>query len=244
MIAGDSTQSFSTLVFSYRESRKLKKGDKVNLMSRKGEVLAQGRVQDPFIEDGSPLYKVEVPSHLIWDARSIIAVGEKTDVQNAEELFEERGTRVEVQIQGDVRRVLEGQNVSVSLFEIGMARPNDVLICEDGSCGLCQIEVDGVRKYACQTTQHHGMSIRFTRDHGPSSELCPCQGIKREDFEASIAAASPDTIEALTQVSEVGQGKCHGLLCKKSWVRTAEGLGVGNSRYADWRFPWVDWIFK
>jgi ferredoxin len=245
MIAGDASQSFTTLVFTYRESKVLKKGEKVGLLSRKGELLAQGRVLDLFIEDGSPLYKVEVPSHLVWDVRSILAVGEKQELQNAEELFEERGTRIEVQIQGDVRRVREGQNVSVSLFEIGMARPNDILICEDGACGLCQIEVDGVRKFACQTTQHQGMSIRFTRDHRPSSEICPCQGIKTEDFESVISSTRPDSIEALTQVCEVGQGKCHGLLCKKSWVRQAGELGVGGTdRYADWRFPWVDWLFK
>ena len=244
LIAGDATESFTTLVFTYRETRKLKKGDRVGLLSRKGEMLAQGRVLDLFIEEGSPLYRVEVPSHLVWEARSILAVGEKQDLENAEELFEERGTRVEVQIQGDARRVREGQNVSVALFEIGLARPNDILICEDGSCGLCQIEVDGVRKYACQTTSHQGMNIRFTRDHGPSSELCPCQGIKSEVFQATLLSTKPDTMEALTQVSDVGQGKCHGLLCKKSWVRQAQSLGTLGTRFADWRFPWVDWIFK
>lgn len=244
MIAGDATQSFSTLIFTYRERKKLKKGDKVGLLSRKGDLLAQGRVLDLFIEDGSELYKVEVPSHLIWDARSIIAIGEKQAIQDADELKEERGTRIEVQIQGDVRRVREGQNVSVSLFEIGMARPNDILICEDGSCGLCQIEVDGVRKYACQSTSHQGMSIRFTRDHTPSSELCPCEGVSAEEFASTVTLTKPDTLEAVTQISTVGQGKCHGLLCKKSWVRSAEQLGVTQTRFTDWRFPWVDWIFK
>jgi ferredoxin len=244
MIAGDGSQSFTTLVFTYRESKILKKGDKVGLLSRRGELLAQGRVLDLLIEDGSPLYKVEVPSHLIWDARSIIAVGEKQELQNAEELKEERGVRVDVQIQGDIRRVREGQNVSVSLFEIGMARPNDILICEDGACGLCQIDVDGVRKFACQTTSHQGMSIRFTRDHRPSSEICPCEEIKTEEFESVVTSTRPESIEALTQVCGVGQGKCHGIICKKSWVRRAGELGVATERYADWRFPWVDWIFK
>jgi hypothetical protein len=171
-------------------------------------------------------------------------VGEKSEVQNADDLYEERGSRVEVQIQGSARRVREGQNVSVSLFEIGMARPNDILICEDGSCGLCQIEIDGVRRFACQSTQHQGMSIRFTRDHTPSSELCPCQAISLPDFESTLSAQRPDTLEAVTQISGVGQGKCHGLVCKKSWVRAAESRGVVSDRYADWRFPWMDWIFK
>jgi ferredoxin len=243
MFAGDTTQSFTTLIFTYREQNKLKKADKVNLLNRKGEILAQGKVLDLFIEDGTELYKVEVPSHLIWDARSVAPVGNKPEVRNADDLYAEKGTRIEVQIQGHSRRVREGQNVSVSLFEIGMARPNDILICEDGACGLCQIEVDGIRKFACQTTQHQGMSIRFTRDHGASSELCPCEGINSEDFKAKILATKPDTFEAITQVSQVGQGKCHGLLCKKSWVRSAAEVGLLTARYSDWRFPLVDWIF-
>jgi hypothetical protein len=125
-----------------------------------------------------------------------------------------------------------------------MARPNDILICEDGACGLCQIEVDGIRKYACQTTQHQGMSIRFTRDHEPSSELCPCHGISREALDSIITGSKPDTVEAITQVCDVAQGKCHGLLCRKSWIRLSEQWNVGDGRYIDWRFPWVDWIFK
>ena len=164
--------------------------------------------------------------------------------EDAKVLYEEGGTRVEIQIQGDVRRVREGQLVSSALFEIGMSRPNDVLICEDGSCGLCQIEVDGVRQFACETTVHQGMTIRFTRAHEQSSELCPCSGVTTEAFKATCEATNPDSLEALSQLSEVGKGKCHGLICKRSWTRIASDCGVKTDRYADWSFPWVDWVFK
>ena len=247
MIEGNASQSFTTLVFPYADLPLLQKGDRVGLLSRKGEMLVQSRVLDTFIEgsgDKVTLYKVEVPSHLIWEARSIVSLAVKSELQDTEGMYREQGNRVEVQIQGNVRRVKEGQNVAVSLFESGMARPNDILICEDGSCGLCQIEVDGVRKYACETTIHQGMSIRFTREHLPSSELCPCQGITTEALSAITAATNPDTLAAITQVSEVGHGKCHGLLCKKSWARLAEADGVADTRFNDWRFPWVDWVFK
>ena len=244
MIEGDAAQSYTSVFFPFAEKPSLKKGDRVGLLSRKGEMLVQGRVLDQFLDGEIPLFKVEVPSHLIWEVRGLMPLAGAGDTQNSEEFYQERGTRVEIQIQGDSRRVREGQLASVALFEIGMARPNDILMCEDGSCGLCQIEADGIKKFACETTIHQGMSIQFTRDHPSSSELCPCQGIEVQEFCNKVETVKPDTLEALTQVIEVGQGRCHGLLCKKSWVKLAEASGIPAERFNDWRFPWVDWMIK
>ena len=244
MIEGDSTQSFTPLVFPYRERAPLKKGVRVGLLSRKGEMLANAKVLDQFLNGDVPLFKVEVPSHLIWEARGLISMTPKAEVEHADDFYHEKGERVEVQIQGDVRRVREGQLISVALFEIGMSRPNDILICEDGSCGLCQIETDGVKKFACQSTIHHGMSIRFTRDHEQSSEICPCSSITTDQLRATCMSTKPDSIEALAQVCEVGQGRCHGLLCKKSFIEVAGEAGIESARYADWAFPWTDWMLS
>jgi hypothetical protein len=51
-------------------------------------------------------------------------------------------------------------------------------------------------------------------------------------------------MEAVAQVTDVGNGKCHGILCEKSCRRIAESSGVKTERYADWSFPWMDWTFK
>lgn len=244
MIEGDASQSYTTLILPFAETPTVKKGDRVSLLSRKGEALTQGRVLDQFLDGKIPLFKVEVPSHLIWEVRSLIPMNTQGVTENANDFYEEKGARVEVMVQGDTRRVREGQLVSVALFENGIARPNDILVCEDGACGLCQIEVDGVKKFACKTTIHQGMNIRFTRDHPSSSELCPCVGILDEQLHHTIESTKPDTMEALTQVCEVGQGRCHGLLCKRSWVKLAVAAGVQASRYNDWRFPWMDWAIK
>jgi hypothetical protein len=88
------------------------------------------------------------------------------------------------------------------------------------------------------------MNVRFTRDHPSSSELCPCEGIETPAFQDRISAVKPETLEALTQVIGVGQGRCHGLLCRKSWMGLAEKAGVQVDRYHDWRFPWGDWTIK
>ena len=244
MIEGDGSQSYTTLVFPFTEKPTIKKGDRVGLLSRKGEVLTQGRVLDQFLDGKVPLFKVEVPSHLIWEVRALLPLNTKGDTEDSNDFYEEKGARVDVQIQGDHRRVREGQLVSVALFENGMARPNDILVCEDGSCGLCQIEVDGVKKFACKATIHQGMNIRFTRDHPSSSELCPCEGIGEAQLNATLNASKPDTMEALAQICDVGQGRCHGLLCKRSWVKLAESAGVQVNRFNDWRFPWMDWTIK
>jgi ferredoxin len=244
MIEGEASSSFTTLIFPIRERPTPKKGDRVSLLSRRGEVLAQSRVLDLFLEGSTPLYKVEVPSHLVWEARGVLPLEGIGEVQDSSEFYTERGTRVEVQIQDGVRRVREGQLVSVALFEIGMARPNDILMCGDGSCGLCQIESDGIKRFACETTIHQGMNIRFTRDHPSSSELCPCEGIETDTLQERMRSVKPETLEALAQSLPVGGGRCHGLLCRKSWIRLAEREGVRGDRFQDWRFPWVDWIVK
>jgi ferredoxin len=244
MIEGSGSESYTTLIFPFNEKPVPKKGDRVGLVSRKGEVLAQGRILDQFLDGEVPLFKVEAPSHLLWEARGIQPLPTIAETTDSEDFYRERGQRVEVQIHGESRRVREGQMISVALFEIGMARPNDILMCEDGSCGLCQIETDGVKKFACETTIHHGMDIRFTRDHPSSSELCPCVGILSEQLNEKIESVKPDTLEALTQVIDVCQGRCHGLLCKSSWITVSRQAGIQGERFNDWRFPWVDWAFK
>jgi ferredoxin len=260
MIEGDASGSFATLVLPVREKVTYAKGDRIALLNRKGEVLAQSRVLDAFVDDAdvnhkkdsykrnpddATLYRVEVPSHLIWEARGMVPIStQHQETTNSSEFYEEKGARVEVQIQGDVRRVRDGQNLSVALFEIGMSRPNDILICGDGSCGLCQVEVDGVKKFACETTIHQGMSIRFTRDHEQSSELCPCSSVSTEDFKKKCELNHPDSLEALFQHTDANQGRCHGLLCRKNCIRVAESQGVRSDRFVDWAFPWKEWIFK
>ena len=244
MIEGAPVESYTALVLPFAENPKPKKGDRVGLLSRKGEMLVQGRVLDQFLDGPIPLFKVEVPSHLIWEVRSMLPIGSHEEAPSADDFYQERGVRVEVQIHGESRRVREGQLVSVALFEIGMARPNDILMCEDGSCGLCQIETDGVRRFACESTIHQGMDIRFTRDHPSSSELCPCLGITQEQLKEKTESVKPETLEALTQVIEVSQGRCHGLLCKRAWVSLSRAAGIEGERYNDWRFPWVDWAIK
>lgn len=246
MFEGGHEGSFSTLILSYREKAKLSKGDKVSLINRRGEVLAASKVLDVFVDaevskGDIPLYKIEVPSHLVWDARGIIPMGMKPEVEHADDFYREVGERVEVQIQGVQRRVREGQLLSAALFEIGVARPNDILMCEDGSCGLCQIDVDGVRKLACQSTIHKGMSIRYVREHEISGALCPCKEISAEEEIARLRQSSSVSLDSAMMTSEVGKGRCHGSICREAQIRLCTQEGSVAERYVGWEFPWMDW---
>lgn len=252
MFEGGFQDSFSTLILSYREKTKLRKSEKVSLINRQGEVLATSRIIDVFVDAETergdiPLYKVEVPSHLVWDVRGIIPLALRPEVEHADDFYREQGERVEVQIEGVTRRVREGQLLSAGLFEIGVARPNDILMCEDGSCGLCQIDVDGIRKLACQCTLHRGMSIRYVRAHEASGLLCPCKGISVESETEKLQQSSRysenthASIDAAVRSSEVGTGRCHGALCGQSHLRLYRGLSTPVGRFARWDFPWTDW---
>jgi ferredoxin len=250
MMDGDQTQSFTHVILPYRDKTPLKKGDRVSLLNRRGEVLAQSKVVDLFLEGdvaqgGVPLWKVEVPIHLAWEVRGMLNLIPAGQVDHHDDLYQERGVRTEVQLQGESRRVREGQLVSVSLFEVGAARPNDILVCEDGSCGLCQVEVDGQKKFACETKIHQGMSIRFTRDHQPSGDLCPCEDISAEGVQEKITAMKPETLEALSPLTAATQGRCHGLLCRETCSRLARQCGVkADGREVHWGFPWTDWVMR
>jgi ferredoxin len=247
MLDGDLSQSFTQIILPYREISPLKKGDKVSLLNRKGEVLVQSKITDVFLEGlgGVTLFKVEVPTHLVWEVRGMVGVGGAPEVAHHDELYQERGVRTEVFVQGEARRVRDQQSVSVALFEIGAARPNDILICEDGSCGLCQVEIDGQKQFACETTVHQGMTIRFTRDHQPSSHLCPCEDISETEFRETCKAGHPETFEALAPLTTAGRGRCHGLICRLHCQEIARGCGVKtDGRAVDWAFPWSDWVIR
>lgn len=250
LLDGDQSQSFTHIVLAYREKIPLKKGDRVSLLNRKGEVLAQSKVADLFMEEsvmpeGVKLLKVEIPTHLTWEVRGVVALTGAQDVANPDDLYQERGTRTEVWVQGEARRVRDQQLVSVALFEIGAARPNDVLVCEDGSCGLCQVNIDGQKQFACQTQIHQGMNIRFTRDHQPSGHLCPCEDLSQAQLKETCQAGHPESFEALATLSSVTQGRCHGLLCRPQTFQVAQSCGVPlTGAEVDWRFPWSDWVIR
>ncbi|MBN20988.1 MAG: hypothetical protein CL678_06830 [Bdellovibrionaceae bacterium] len=246
-------QPNGTLGFSFRGKEKIKINDRVQLGNRRGQNLATGRVTH--IENEGfkyPVVHIEVPEHLLWEARGMKPSTPDDEIDDEKlmiEHFEKTASqKVEITFEGESRLVREGLSISKALFEIGYARTEDVFMCSDGSCGLCEVNVDGVKKKACQTTTRRGMVLKI-REKKLSKEnsqnntayLCPCLGITREEIIKRIENGNLQSPEAVQTAVHVGEGKCHGLICMGAFRRLLEESEIDTENWIDWRFPWFEW---
>ncbi len=254
-------RSLSELTLPAFSEKKWKPGDFGTLLNRRGESLGSARVlETPTPESPTPgssphsekaLLKLEVPSHLVWEARAIrpLKTSQTEDRAYLEAVARSAPSseKVEISVNGEKRLVRDGVQVTTALFEMGQGRFEDVLFCPDGSCGLCQILVDGVKKLACQTQIHKGMAIKQnfkSETPGYDDILCPCLGITRTDVMERMKQGNLRSAEAVLSSIHVGEGKCHGQFCSGNFKRLLSDLNQGegdSSRWIDWRFPWSDW---
>ena len=241
-------RSTSEIVFPAKLSRVLKAGDSVQLTNRRGEFLGSGRVQSVAGVEGEAVraVRVEVPTHLVWDARSFRKIKTPNDVKEVEldQSSHGLGEKVEIFLNAEKRLVRQGISITEALFEIAHNRPEDMLICSDGSCGLCDVFVDGVRKCGCQTEIRKGMSVKLP-EPSTSKELqdflCPCLEIRREEVIERLKHGKLQSPDAVLSVSHVGQGPCHGRLCLGGLKRLLQDQGLDSTQWIDWRFPWSNW---
>jgi bacterioferritin-associated ferredoxin len=153
--------------------------------------------------------------------------------------------QVEILINGEKRFVRANVPVTEALFEIGQSRPQDMLQCNDGSCGLCQFEIDGIKKLACITEVHPKMSIRIDQTQREDSGdviQCVCLGVTKKDLITRIRQGKLKSPESILATSHIGEGKCHGQLCTESFKRILQEEGIDTTQWTDWRFPWMDWV--
>jgi hypothetical protein len=48
--------------------------------------------------------------------------------------------------------------------------------------------------------------------------------------------------EAVVSVTHVGEGRCHGQLCRNSLRDILLDQGLDAAEWIDWRFPWSEWV--
>jgi hypothetical protein len=259
----------SRLVLPWRGARRWELGEFALLVNRRGESLGSARVvalpepgamsPQPGVAPVAPppggtavqLVQVELPTHLIWEARGLRRARAASTEDEAYLVAVERSAasseKVEITLDGERRMVRDKIPVSVALFEIGQSRPEDVLYCPDGSCGLCHVLVDGVRKLACQTRIHRGMAVRLPKAPGAAPaerSLCPCLGVTVEQVVERIEQGHLQSPEAVLSVTHVGEGRCHGQLCGEAFRRALLERGIDASQWSEWRFPWSEWVLN
>ncbi len=249
----------SKIVFSCRSGERYHAGELVKLVNRKGESLGSARVIEHF-KDDIELVQVEVPAHLVWQARGIQKQSSEVGDPIFETLLSKETSvaRVEIAVDAQKRLVREGISVAEALFEMGSARSEDQLLCADGSCGRCSLHIDGAKQLACTSRVRKGMTIDL-RKNEPSrlvnaetsgvagvemtDALCPCLGITEKDILERIGQGGLTSAQAVVDVTHVGGGKCHGQICLDSFKRVLERNHIDTKDWIDWRLPWVDWKF-
>jgi ferredoxin len=259
----------SSLVLPWRGARPWKVGEFAVAVNRRGESLGNVRVTalptppatGTGIHQPSRLVQVDVPTHLLWEVRGLrrkpAASVEDAAFFEAIERSSTSAEKVEITLNGEKRLVRDRIPVSVAFFETGQSRPEDVLYCPDGSCGLCQVTIDGVKKLACRERIHRGMAIRLNApgtpgipmpppSPGPTGQpsqrvLCPCLGVTVDNVVDRLKGGNLRSPEAVLSVTCVGEGRCHGQLCMESFRRALLEQGLDASQWSDWRFPWSEW---
>ncbi len=265
LIQEQKDQSFSKITLAWSGPKPWKIGEFGMLLNRRGETLSSGRIIDILNpsalnlkkkikndlqkDEKVQLLKIQIPSHLLWEARAIKRGRPSESFDEAFVASEDptavKQKYIKITLNGEKRTVRDRVFISVALFEIGQSRSTDILLCKDGSCGLCDISVDGLKKLACQTKIHNGMNIRFAPPtHFPvqSTLLCPCLRISQQEVINRLKQGKLRSAEAILSVTQVGGGKCHGQLCMDTFKRVLLDQGLDVSQWIDWRFPWRDWV--
>ncbi len=251
-------KTISQIVLPWRGRKPWKVGQSAVAVNRRGDVLGNVRVTGLLELDAIPwkdqkqvqLVQVGVPHHLLWEVRGIrkpkAAATDDEAFLRAIERSESSAEKVEIIVNGERRMVREQISVSLALFEMGQGRSADVLDCPDGSCGLCEIEVDGLKKLACQEKIHRGVAIRNLGEPKvetacPDRVLCSCLGLTIDHVLERIRSGHLKSPEAVLSVTHVGEGKCHGQKCMEAFRRMLLEQEIDASVWVDWRFPWSDW---
>jgi ferredoxin len=256
MIEEKENHSVAKLTLVWRGAQPWKENEFATLLNRRGDALGTARVLKILPESApdAQLVQVEVPAHLIWEARSLRR--SKTEAVEDEAFFKAvqlssaSESKVEITINGEKRLVRDQIRVSTALYETGQNRPADSLFCRDGSCGLCEVTIDGVKKLACQSSIHRGMALKLKEDKlnlaafqpQDDSVVCPCLGITKEQIASRTKQGQLRSPEAILAVTHVGEGKCHGQVCMGSFLRLLNEEGIATDGWIDWRFPWSEWI--
>lgn len=255
MIQERGEHSLSKITLPWRGIRPWQVGEFAIVVNRRGENLGSARVTQVEGPNARSMrvqqVHLDVPTHLVWEARGLKRGRPDAALDEAYLAAASRSSssaeKVEILLNGEKRLVRDRVPVSVGLFETGQSRPDDILFCPDGSCGLCQVTIDGVKKLACQTKLHRGMSIKLMETSAPNEEkaddmLCPCLSITKEEVINRMQNGKLQSPEAVLSVTHVGEGRCHGQLCMGAFRRLMLDQGLDASQWVDWRFPWSEWV--
>lgn len=215
-------QSTSPLTVVWTGQKPWQSGEFVTLVNRRGEALGSARiakVSEQTAPTAHQQVELDVPSHLLWDARGIKRGRQPASEDKAFLTSVDRSSssaeKVEITLNGEKRLVRDRIPLTVALFEIGHGRPEDILFCPDKSCGLCQVTVDGVKKFACDTKIHKGISLKLS-EKIDKTETTPAPANDRTNEKST--ERTPEQKEELSSARQAEQPLCACLNITKQQV--------------------------
>ncbi len=191
----------------------------ISLLNRQGQILGMGRIQNSLSYKGGlhRILEIEATNVYTWDARSFQKYeNETSEIHLEQNMYLTK--KCWILLNGVKRLSPEGIPLSIALWQLGQKRFEDALFCADGSCRLCNVNIDGKAALACQTLVKAGQSIQYNtviknklKNNLNSIELCPCKNISTLNYEELLKEGVPDSL--IKEVCGLGYGTCHGRWC-------------------------------
>lgn len=206
-----------------------KGGEAVQVLNRQGELLATGKViaSNAYQNGHHRVLEIEAPSYIQWDARSFRQIKSKDAVPEAQSLIKMK--RGWVTLNGAKRLCPVDVPLTMALWQLGYRRFEDALFCQDKSCRMCAVFVNGVPTLACREIVKEGAIIEFRKKDGPSSSAdCYCKNANFEDVERLTSeGVSPSVARDLTGF---GRGVCRGRWCESRCKKDSRASANGDQK--------------
>ncbi len=224
-------------------SNKISVGSQVQLLNRKGEYLGMGKTVDvqTYEKSLNQIITIEASDVFVWDARRF-----NIPAQPIEPYAPDKYDRYSwIQLNGTKRMTPQDIPVSIALWKLGHQRFEDAMLCSNGNCGLCEIEVNGKKEFACQIKVTEGMNIvlpETNKTNQIKNPICVCRQIEAKEL------MSP-TLEGVSQKcmiekTGVGSGSCHGRWCLHSIEMAVQSDKLRPNFHGYEQSPWRDVLLK
>ena len=241
MLQETKTVGKAKYVFADPLNRPFQPNSNVQMLSRKGDVLGVGKLihVQSYENAKNNLITVEATDVFLWDARRISYPQQS---ERHQEIFKKFCW---VTLNGVRRMSPVNIPVSIVLWKLGQQRFEDAMLCSNGICGLCDIEINGKNAFACQEIVSDGMNIKFEINISKYEKLnpvCVCRQVEaKELMGATLEGVSP---ECMLEKTGLGSGACHGRWCRQSIELAVDSEKLRPTFHGFDQSPWRDLRLK
>jgi Pyruvate/2-oxoacid:ferredoxin oxidoreductase delta subunit len=217
MVKETSQSHMAHYYLASNEKEQWKPGDTLQLLNRKGDSLASGKVLNVTTYQGGlrPVLEIESPSYNIWDARAVRRPPNPKhaleDPAVVGELNKDQQKKGWITLNGAKRISPIDVPITVALWKMGYRRFEDALFCKDQSCRLCEVTVNGKPQLACKAVMEESSTVQFESKKIESAAPCFCKDISQDTLNELQSQGASSSFAK--QCLDWGRGTCKGRWC-------------------------------